>query len=49
MLDRDNGDWELASGATPTLGTGPAQAAEVIATATYCYSERKPPKYTTYF
>ena len=30
MLDRDNEDWKLASGPTPTLGTGPAQAAEVI-------------------
>jgi len=25
---RDNGDWDLASGPTQTLGTGPAQAAE---------------------
>ena len=28
-MDRDNGEWELSTGPTPTHGTGPSEAAEV--------------------
>ena len=29
ILCRDNGEWELSTGPTPTHGTGPSEAAEV--------------------